>query len=63
MTGRESTTENARVLIRLGIFNKSGLADELGISRPTLDTRFVKGTWKRLEAKWIDHLHSQNIVK
>ena len=57
------TTKKTLEIIRTGLFNKKSLANELGISRPTLDTRLSReGIWKKLEVKWIDHLHNKNVV-
>lgn len=56
------TTEKATTLIKLSIFTKMELAEELGITRPTLDARLLKGSWKKLEIKWIDYLCKQNKV-
>lgn len=58
-----TTTAKVITLIRLGLFNKKGLAEELGITRPTLDSRLSKENWKKLEIKWINHLHNENVVK
>lgn len=49
-------TTKANKLLLSGEFNKMTLADELGISRPTLDNRLENNTWKKLEAKWITKL-------
>lgn len=55
-----STTEKANSLMDLGDFNKVSLAKELGITRPTLDTRLNGSSeWKVLETKWIDILYNR----
>ena len=60
----DSTTQKVITLIRFGLFNKRSLSDELGITRPTMDTRMSgKSLWKKLEIKWIDYLFNENIVK
>lgn len=44
--------------MRFGLFNKKGLAKELGITRPTLDKRLSGvSVWKTLEVKWVDKLY------
>lgn len=59
-----TTTKKATTLIRTGLFNKKSLADELGITRPTLDARFhSEASWKKLEIKWINYLYENNVVK
>jgi DNA invertase Pin-like site-specific DNA recombinase len=51
------TTKQANKIIDKEILTKKGLAEELGISRPTLDKRLTEETkWKVLEEKWIKHL-------
>jgi DNA-binding Xre family transcriptional regulator len=37
-------------------YEKKELAEKLGISRPTLDSRLKKGTWKKLEIEKINKL-------
>jgi len=57
------TSTKATLLIRTGLFNKTSLAEELGITRPTLDARFKKeSSWKKLEIKWIDYLYKENVL-
>lgn len=52
-----TTTEKANRIISLNYFSKKELSEELGISRPTLDTRLSNmSKWKKLEAKWISKL-------
>ena len=51
------TTVAAEILINSGKFNKVTLSQELGITRPTLDSRLSgSSVWKKLEVKWINHL-------
>lgn len=51
------TTVAAEILINSGKFNKVSLAQELGITRPTLDSRLAMNSpWKKLEVKWINLL-------
>lgn len=58
-----TTTAKAITLINLGIFNKKELSEELGITRPTLDTRLSRvDSWKKLEIKWINYLHNKNVI-
>ncbi len=41
---------------------KKQLAEELGISRPTLDSRLSGGTkWKKLEIRWVNILYKREI--
>ena len=48
---------NNQVSRLLQYMNKVQLAEELSISRPTLDKRLSGETpWKPLEQKWIKHL-------
>lgn len=49
-----NTTEKARAYILKN--TKLELAEALGISRPTLDTRLGKGNWKKLEISQIEKL-------
>jgi DNA-binding Xre family transcriptional regulator len=37
-------------------YEKKELAEKLGISRPTLDSRLKNGTWKKLEIEKINKL-------
>lgn len=43
----------------LGVhFNKKSLAEELGISRPALDSKISQKTpWKKLEIWWIENTY------
>ena len=46
-------------IISFGLFNKTSLSEELGISRPTLDTRLSGlSVWKKLENKWVSKLYT-----
>lgn len=54
-------TTKANSLILSGVFNKMTLAEELDITRPTLDTRLSKHNWKKLEAKWISKLAKEKL--
>lgn len=49
-------TEMAQHLL-LNTHNKMTLAEDLGISRPTLDTRLDKGNWKKGEKRIITDLY------
>jgi DNA invertase Pin-like site-specific DNA recombinase len=56
-----NTTEKANNIIHKSrdFGTKRELAMELGISRPTLDTRLDESSkWKKLEIKWIDKLYN-----
>ena len=37
-------------------YEKKELAEKLGISRPTLESRVTNGTWKKLEIEKINKL-------
>lgn len=53
-----TTTEKANRIISLNYLNKKELAEELGITRPTLDTRLSGAVeWKKLETNWIGKLY------
>ena len=55
-----TTTEQANKIISTGVFNKRGLSEELGITRPTLDTKLTGNSeWKKLEIKWINKLYTE----
>lgn len=43
-----------------GDFNKVSLSEELGISRPTLNTRLIEDNWKKAEKQVINILYSKN---
>lgn len=50
-------TDKALALIQIKM-SKSKLAEELGISRPTLDSRLDNvSKWKKLEKNWIGKLY------
>lgn len=50
-----TTTNRANKLLLT--ITKKELSEELGISRPTLDSRLEgKSKWKKLEEKWITQL-------
>ena len=50
-----TTTNKANKLLLT--ITKKELSEELGISRPTLDSRLEgKSKWKKLEEKWITQL-------
>jgi len=50
----------ALTLISSGKFTKKSLSEELGITRPTLDTRLSGlSKWKKLEGKWVHYLSNQ----
>jgi hypothetical protein len=51
------TTNKVLTLLGSG-FNKKELSEELGISRPTLDSRLDSvSKWKKLEKNWINKLY------
>lgn len=50
-------TEAAKKLIDVYGYSKIELAKELGITRPSLDSRLSKNTWKKLEVFWINKLY------
>ncbi len=55
-----TTTDKANRIISLGKFNKKELSEELGITRPTLDTRLSGDSeWKKLEIKWVNKLYTE----
>lgn len=55
------TTFKAKVLLQKE-FTKISFCKELGISRPTLDSRLEgKSKWKKLEHKWISLLYDELI--
>lgn len=43
----------------LKTFTKKELSEQLGISRPTLDSRLVSGLWKKLEEEKIKQLFNK----
>lgn len=54
-----TTTEKVRKL--LTIYTKLEFSEELGISRPTLDSRLIeKSKWKKLEISRINYLYNKN---
>ena len=55
-----TTTDKARKILERSVFNtKKLLSEQLGISRPTLDSRLKNGNWKTLEEKWINFIYKQ----
>lgn len=54
----ENTTSKANTLL-LKEFNKVSLAKEIGISRPTLDTRLVEHNWKVSETAMVNQLYKK----
>ena len=55
-----TTTDKAREILERSVFNtKNILSGQLGISRPTLDSRLKEGNWKTLEEKWINFIYKQ----
>lgn len=56
MEFKEKHTMVVRSLLDCSIFTKTDLAEKLGISRPTLDTRLKLGNWKKGELAIIDSL-------
>ena len=55
-----TTTDKANQLLNKE-WAKKDLAEELGISRPTLDTRLANDSvWKKLESKWINKLYNES---
>ena len=55
----KTTTEKVLYILTYSVINtKKDLAEELGITRPTLDSRMSgKSEWKKLEIKWINHIY------
>lgn len=49
-------TEKVLMKIQAGKATKYEIAETLGISRPTLDKRIIKGSWKKGELKIIESL-------
>jgi len=46
-------SETVKSWITTGRYTKIEICEELGISRPTLDSRLEKHNWKKLEIKLI----------
>lgn len=57
----KTTTEKAEFILRYSDINtKVALSEELGISRPTLDSRLSGNSeWKKLEIKTINSIYNQ----
>jgi len=54
-----TTTDKAKELVSLG-YTKMELSEELGVTRPTFDSRLKgKTKWKILEVKWINKLYKE----
>lgn len=49
----------ASQLLALPHFTKVDLSGQLGISRPTLDTRLEKHNWKKGESKILEDLYER----
>lgn len=47
---------NEKIRLLLLKYEKKELAEKLGISRPTLDSRLNNGKWKKLEIEKINKL-------
>lgn len=47
---------NEKIRLLLLKYEKKELAQKLGISRPTLDSRLKNGKWKKLEIEKINKL-------
>ena len=57
----DSTTTNGKVnLLLLKSFNKVSLSLEIGISRPTLDTRLQKDNWKLSEVLMVNQIYKKS---
>ncbi len=52
---KEQTTKTVKQIL-LSKYNKITLAEEIGISRPTLDKRLLKHNWKKSEIELIKKL-------
>lgn len=61
MSRMMNTTYRAYQLLERSVFNKKKLlADELDMSRPTLNSRLNGNTeWGKLEKNWINYLYKQ----
>jgi len=57
----DTTTTNGKVnSLLLKSFNKVSLSLEIGISRPTLDTRLSKDNWKPSEILMVNHIYNKH---
>lgn len=56
---REDITRKVESILAYPHFNKSVMCLELGITRPTLDTRLVKHNWKFLEIQMINKIYGK----
>lgn len=58
---KKTTTDIVLLFLDKGIYNKRQLSeDELGVSRPTLDSRLSgESEWKKLEIKWLNVLYDE----
>ena len=56
MEFKEKHTTVVKALLDCNIFTKTDLAEKLGISRPTLDTRIKQHNWKKGELAIIETL-------
>lgn len=56
MDFKEKHTIVVKSLLDCSIFTKTDLAEKLGISRPTLDTRLKVSNWKKGELAIIETL-------
>ena len=55
-----TTTDKAMEILKRSVFNtKKQLSEQLGISRPTLDSRLASGLWKKLEEEKIKQLFNK----
>ena len=62
LTEQNLTTIVAKKILSTTTFNKKTLAKELGISRPTLDSRLQGiSEWKILEIKCLDVLGIEDV--
>ena len=56
---KPDTRTETKVKTLLKTFTKKELSEQLGISRPTLDSRIVSGRWKKLEEEKIKQLFNK----
>lgn len=51
-------TNKVNLLLNRGDYTKTELSEELGITRPTLNTRLSKHNWKKLEIEKVNKIWS-----
>ncbi len=60
LTYDETTTSGKANILLLYAFNKVSLSKEIGISRPTLDTRLDKNNWKKSEIEMVNKIYKRD---